>query len=890
MSSYPIVFTRSPLYEVGSSVAFEYGEVTKLLYTKYSKIANYDDFWRKNMKNKKLSASTIIVLLFALTLTAMTANIGTVNAAVAEIDTYAFCYPLPDPVGVGQQVLVTYRIDKVSPTAVGTSGGDHFNNFKVTITTPDGQIEIKSGLTTDATSGGWLTYNPTKVGTYTFQANFPGQWINTTAIQRWFKPSTSTVVSLTVQQDPIVTIPDNPLPTDYWTRPINAENKGWWQVADNWLMQGYDYTTRSFGSSNAAFSPFTSAPDSPHVLWTKPIMYGGVIGGPYGDKIYYEGLSYEQHYNPLILGGRIIFTEHSPTTTTILNTRCIDLYTGEEIWNLNNTNIAFAQVFEYDSPNEHGGLPYLWATSGSNLNGTFTMYDAWTARQWLTVTNVTWGGLGSFGINTLRFGPNGEILSYYLDGTNNWMTLWNSTKAIYRQGSIDTWSPALGSVFDGRVGIEWNVTVPDVPGNPSAREVTDGYLMAQYADSSTIPATYEQMAYNVGSMKKDSAGNYPTTLPQLWVQNRTGIYISFYLQTNIGSGIYAIFDQSRLQYRAYSITTGTEVWVTEPIATPWASYNWQWWIAYGFLYTAGYDGYIRAYNATTGKLAWSLLFPSAGYENAYGTFPVYSGFNIADGKLYITNDEHSPDAIPWRGGKLWCIDAFTGEGLWNISGKLRMGAISDGIYTVLNSLDGKIYTFGKGPSQTTVTAPQTEVQLGTSCVITGSVTDQSPGQLGTPAISDKDMAAWMEYKHMQKQIPANAKGVPVTISATDSNGNTKVIGTVTSEMSGKFGCKWTPTSEGLYKITATFAGTNSYASSYDETFISIGPTQASPQPTQTPVPTTSVEPTTAPTATTSPSPVPNTGSGIGTEVYIAAAAAVIVAIIAAIALIMRKRK
>ncbi len=39
--------------------------------------------------------------------------------------------------------------------------------------------------------------------------------------------------------------------------------------------------------------------------------------------------------------------------------------------------------------------------------------------------------------------------------------------------------------------------------------------------------------------------------------------------------------------------------------------------------------------------------------------------------------------------------------------------------------------------------------LGTSVMITGSVTDQSPGAAGTPAISDEDMSAWMEYMYVQ---------------------------------------------------------------------------------------------------------------------------------------------
>ena len=95
----------------------------------------------------------------------------------------------------------------------------------------------------------------------------------------------------------------------------------------------------------------------------------------------------------------------------------------------------------------------------------------------------------------------------------------------------------------------------------------------------------------------------------------------------------------------------------------------------------------------------------------------------------------------------------------------RHGAIADGYYTVLNNYDGKVYTFGKGPSATTVSAPDVAVEVGQTFTITGTVTDQSPGQKDTPAISDEDMSAWMEYMHMQKNRPADAKGVTVNLVA-----------------------------------------------------------------------------------------------------------------------------
>ena len=156
------------------------------------------------------------------------------------------------------------------------------------------------------------------------------------------------------------------------------------------------------------------------------------------------------------------------------------------------------------------------------------------------------------------------------------------------------------------------------------------------------------------------------------------------------------------------------------------------------------------------------------------------------------------------------LNATTGDMIFNMSGQMHEGAISDGYYTACNNYDQQAYTFGKGPSATTVSAPQVGVPRGTTVLLTGTVTDQSPGKPGTPAISDENMSAWMEYLYEQKPMPTNVKGVPVTLTAIDPNGNFQNIGVVTSDVGGTYGLSWTPPVEVKYQITATFAGTNSY--------------------------------------------------------------------------------
>jgi hypothetical protein len=94
-----------------------------------------------------------------------------------------------------------------------------------------------------------------------------------------------------------------------------------------------------------------------------------------------------------------------------------------------------------------------------------------------------------------------------------------------------------------------------------------------------------------------------------------------------------------------------------------------------------------------------------------------------------------------------------------------------------------------------------------------------------PAISDADMSVWMDYMHMQNATLLNSPpaciGVPVALSAVSSSGTNVDLGTVTSDGAGHFAYQWNPTAEGLYTVYATFAGTDSYFSSYAETSATV---------------------------------------------------------------------
>jgi hypothetical protein len=348
-----------------------------------------------------------------------------------------------------------------------------------------------------------------------------------------------------------------------------------------------------------------------------------------------------------------------------------------------------------------------------------------------------------------------------------------------------------------------------------------------------------------------------------------------------GDGYFVMHNKDENLAWGYSLTTGKQLW--GPVTLKGggvSSVHRAGIIGYGKVYISDLGGYVNAIDLETGEVAWTYFAGSAGYDTPFESYPIF-GYNtqsMADGLLFLTEGiMYTPPAHPSYRLAINCTD---GSLVWKLLqyACTCVGPIADGFLISWDSFDTSIYCIGKGPSATTVTAPEVAQPLGTQVLVQGTVIDKSGGTMqdvittrfpnGLPAVSDDSMEAWMEYAYQQQIKPINATGVDVIISVIDPNGNSYEVGTATSTTDGTFGLTFTPEVPGLYTVIATFAGSESYYSSQASTYLSL---KEAPAPTAAPTPT--------------PAPMTDTivtGFGIGMIIAIVAIGLVII-------LMLRKR-
>ena len=744
----------------------------------------------------------------------------------------------PNPVGLEQAFLINMW------TSPGPGANRLWKDFKLTITKPDATTDVitMNSYLNDGTA--WLEYLADQLGTWTLKFDFPGNYFPTLSL--YAKPASTAEQTLIVQEGMIWSWPETPLPTDYWTRPVAYENREWWPILGGWPWHGpgqgalwdtlYPDTNR-YWNAYQYFTPWVQGPNSAHVVWKSLEKLAGLLGGDMGLRTQDSSITDNTNtgtYPTVVLAGRAYqsYSKAGSGKTLVSYWKCFDVRTHEVYWERPlETGESAPNIIEYGLAGVGGGggdpeqvaVVRLLSISGGYLR----KYHPFTGAMTNNISIAPLTGSGG---------------TYYMNGYCLAIQDLGAAAAPDRYRLIN-WTT---------FGTSQNVTGARLKSNTTyARSSLPTYQDWNTGYGATVSTISTQGIYSGVTV----LGFNLLTGAQLWNQTLAGV-TQYSGSCNIADHGKIAITTEQGYIIAFDLVTGKQAWKSAPFAYPWSEPGFGAYgivSAYGLIYRNAYDG-VYAFKWSDGSLAWKYEAPAAApYETPYidenGT-TVYSwnaDAHVADGKYYVYNTEHSATTPITRGWSMHCINATTGEKIWSValpgaSSKHEddIGTIADGYLTLFSS-DGYMYCFGKGKSQTTITAPDVVITKGSGIVIKGTVLDMSPAQLGVPCVSKESMALQMEYIHKQMPIAGiwgneTIVGVPVSIDAVDPNGNYIHIGEVTTDgYSGTFGLEWTPELEGKYTVTATFMGDESYGSSFAMNYVSVKQApEASPTPTASP--------------------------------------------------------
>ena len=795
-------------------------------------------------RNKSVSYAIVLLLISSVAFPLLA--LPTVLAASQRIP-YPFIDAIPNPVGVNQETLLNFGALNYL-----TDAADSWKGLTISVTKPDGKTDSLGPYNTDSTGATGRSFIPDQVGTYLLQVNFPQQDYRGVT----YVAAKSDVLELVVQTEPLQYYPGQPLPSEYWSRPIDSQLREWGSLGGSWLTVPPNM-----------YMPCNKGPESAHILWTMPIgdAMGGLVGDMGGNS-YGTGDAYEGKWaGSVVIGGILFYNKYasflggsSPQQSVV----AVDLHTGKQLWErtfLGNQRIAFGQVLFWSSLNYQGAFSYLWVTVGGGFGGgsqTWYAFDALTGDLKYNMTSVPSG--------TNYYGPNGEILKYSTvnigNTTNpNWRLLkWNSTWVAVNgkagSGTSDSWgSQVQGVAYNATArGYDLNVSIPALN---TAKAALPGSIQTVFVGDRIIGARVTSTEVNLWalSLQKGNEGtllfNSSVKPPSEWDAGNLTLagWVGWDKENLVG----VYLTKENRKYYGFSLQTGNLMWATdksEIYSNAWDATSGQRvrGLAYGIFYSASIGGTVYAYNTTTGDLLWTFNATDTFHQNLYGNNWWTVITFITDGKIYLGNEDHSPIDPKWRGAPFVCLNATSGELIWRIDGAFRQSfwggraVIGDSIIATQDTYNQQIYAIGKGPSATTVTAPDVGSTESTPVVIKGTVMDVSPGTTsdaltlrfpnGVPAVSDESQSEWMLYVYKQLVKPANATGVQVKLTAVDSNMSTIDIGTATTDVYGNFGYSWEPTTAGTYQIVATFGGSSSYYGSAATTYLSVTAAPETPPP------------------------------------------------------------
>jgi hypothetical protein len=761
----------------------------------------------------------------------------------------------PNPIGVNQTILINIWMDP--PLHVSR----YHTGYRVIITNPSGQVNTVELDSYRGDSTSWLEWWVDQIGTWTIEFEFLGSYFpagnysipegTSVYLPRivnfnescYYSPATTGPQELIVQENPVYSWPPADLPDEYWTRPVAFENREWESILGNYPWRGpgggpdWPAETNTYYNERYDFIPYVEGPETGHIVWRRQDAMSGIIGG----EVPHFQMSTSGSNPNIIYCGRCYSTRTKVVEdgSTQLVWESYDLRTGEVYWE--KTGITQVPSYiEYDEG--YGEIPGAAGRAFGDIgyvslvyigNGRLIKYDPFTGDVVLnaSIAPMTSGtyymnrhvltvqSLGEEEYRLINWTTSGQPAEM---GTHarNYAIISNTSYAMNGFPTLQDWESGLGASF--------TTLAPPAMG---------GYY------GSNI------QGYDLISGEK------------LWEKT---------IDDTIYVGSCAVADHGKVAilmkggyFLCWDLKTGDQLWKSELMDYPWGEssfggYSMQ--SAYGMLFRESYDG-VYAFDWDDGSIVWKYEDPANPYETPYinengeTVYSFDSDAVIADGKLYTINNEHTPTPPITRGWGVNCIDAYTGERIWKLAGVwvwAGPGPISDGYMTVSSS-DGYTYAFGKGPTTTTLSASPKVSVHGTSVLLEGSVFDISPGAKqngiverfpnGLPAVDVQSVSSWMEYVYLQHTFSEDIKGVEVKLEAIDPNSNNQDLGTATTDINGNFGFAFEPEIPGIYKIIATFEGSDAYYLSSQTTYITVDEALSPATPIDTEEPEVTVEPT-----------------------------------------------
>jgi len=565
----------------------------------------------KLLKNK-IAAIVMSILMITVIGGTITMAHGQTAGSIL-VPTISFCNVAPNPCGVGQTVTVDFWL------AVPLFAEQDAVNMTVYVTPPGGTQTSLGTFTSDTTGGTYTTYTPTEVGNYSFQLKYGGQQYAPPNQIYYNQPSVSQPAILVVTSTPRGGLPDTPLPTNYWEAPVNSENVQLWAaISGPWM----GYTANTFAATGGYnitgnYNPYTVAPSSAHILWTKPWCVGGVAGQPYGNNeqssSYWTTSQYDPKYAPVIMDGIEYSNWYTTQTGSTQGIMALNLYTGQTLWVINTTlNLKCGMIINFPTIDQYGCVgPYLVAANGGGFFSSpnaWTIFDALTGQVAATVTNVP--AFIAFGADS-----NGNLIGYatatnssfsfvtfttvtyptltvqqphmnsagvvsYTPETFNTanngpavLEMYNFTQAIVYSGTdsalggLFDWTTPTGTTFNFNEGLQWAVAENAKINGKVVTDLGSGLVAGAYwyGNDIILEGGFTSVAEQQGYL--EVAAFSATNGQLMWITNRTGgaenpAYTRI-TNTPAGcDGVYVEINQDSYEAVGYSLATGAQLWTT----------------------------------------------------------------------------------------------------------------------------------------------------------------------------------------------------------------------------------------------------------------------------------------------------------------------------------------